>query len=239
MAKGQALREKFGSMVASDIIESNVETDGKAGESQFWENTVDMAQGEWLADTKPPLITASYADGKLIFNAEVWGEARKIERTKTDIQWSIMHMVNGKLKETNAFDSGEFLYVNFKSPAAGYVAVYLIENYETTWCLLPYKKNETGRFEVVAGRNYTFFDKDTDDSANIFPLTTKRDVEANTLCLIYSPNLFTKCNDENVGMRLPKKLSTIDFQKWLLKNQKADKGMMVEKRQVVIRKASK
>lgn len=237
MAKGQALREKFGSLVASDIIESNVETNDGEANSQFWENTVDMAQGEWLGETKPPLISASYTDGKLLFKAEVWGEARKIERAKTDIQWSIVHDVNGQLVETKAFTSGERLYVNFKSPASGFVAIYLIENYENTYCLLPYKNDKTGQFAVTAGRNYTFFDKRTDEHAKQYPLKTDREVEANTLVLIYSPNPFTKCIDERGDMRHPDMVSTLDFQKWLLKNQKADKGMMVVKKQVVIRKA--
>lgn len=235
LAKAQALREKFGSLVASDIIESNVETNDGNAKSQFWENTVDVAQGEWLEDTKSPLITASYADGKLIFKAEVWGEARKIERTKTDIKWSVMHKVNGKLKETETFDSGENLYVGFKSPSSGYVAIYLVEDYETTWCLLPYRKDETGRFEVAAGRSYTFFDKSTDENARVVPLTTKRSVEANTLYVIYSPKPFTKCTDEKGGSRLPNKVSTVDFKKWLLKNQRADRDMMVEKKLAVIR----
>lgn len=237
MAKGQALRDKFGALVEIHTIESNVETNGGEAKSQFWENTVDMAQGEWLGDTKPPVITASYAGGKLIFKAEVWGEARKIVRTKTDVKWSIAHDVNGELKETNSFSSGERLYVNFKSPASGYVAIYLIENYEKTWCLLPYKNDKTGQFSVTGGRDYTFFDKLTDERAKEFKLSTTRDVEANTLVFIYSPNPFTKCLDERGDMKHPDMLSTIDFQKWLLKNQKADKGMMVEKRQVVIRKA--
>ena len=240
LAKAQALREKFGSLVESNVIESNVETNGKAAGSQFWENTVDVAQGEWLEDTRPPLISASYADGKLIFKAEVWGEARKIERTKTDIKWSVMHKTaDGKLKETEAFDSGEKLYINFKSPASGFVAVYLIENYETTWCLLPYRTDETGRCSVSAGRSYTFFDKSTDSKAHYCPMETQRDVEANTLYVIYSPNPFTKCTDDKGGSRLPNKVSTIEFQKWLLRNQKADLDMMVEKKMIIIRKANK
>ena len=234
LAKATAIREKFGELITSDVIDSNVETNGESTNSYYWENTVAMAKGDWLGDTEKPRLDIKYEDDKLIFIAEVKGRAREIIQSKIDLKWEIMKDGLTMRKKTSVFESGERIFVNFRSPADGYVAIYLILGDDVTQCLLPYPKDTDGRFEVKAGREYMFFDKEEDLTAVPWKLSTKRRLENNQLVIIYSPNPFTKCNDKSVDKMHPNTLNTHDLQRWLLKCQRADRDMVVNKKWVKI-----
>lgn len=234
LAKAAAIKEVFGEFFTSDVIDSNVETNGESTSSYFWENTVVMAKGEWLGDTEQPLIDMKYEDGSLVIMAEVKGKAREIIQSKIDLKWDVMKDGASSKKVATIFENGERVYVKFRSPADGYVAIYLMVGDDETSCLLPYPKDVDGRFEVKAGRNYLFFDKEEDALAYHYNLTTKRRVEDNQLVIIYSPNPFTKCNDVPGDKRHPNSLNTHDFQKWLLKCQREDRDMVVNKKWIKI-----
>ncbi len=234
LAKASAIREIFGELITSDVIDSNVETNGESTSSYFWENTVAMAKGEWLGDTEKPELDISYNNGQLVFTAKVEGIAREIIQSKVDLKWEIMKDRNDKKVVTQSFDSGERVYISFRSPSNGFVAVYLIVGDDETSCLLPYPKDADGRFSVKGGRNYLFFDKEKDPEAYQYRLKTKHRQEDNQFVIIYSPNPFTKCNDITNDKKHPNSLSTHDFQKWLLKCQREDPDMVVNKKWVKI-----
>lgn len=236
LVKAEAIKAEFGEMITSDVIDTNLETNGEATSSFFWENTVAMAKGDWLGDTKSPELDIEYKDGKLVFKAEVWGKVREIVQAKTDLKWNIMKEILGQKSETTSFVSGERIFVRFRSPSDGYVAVYLIVGDDETSCLLPYRKDPSGMFKVRNGKEYIFFDKDEDPRASFYKLSTLHEKEANQLVVIYSPNPFAKCTDITGDARHPNSLSTHDFQKWLLKCQRADRDMVVAKKWVTIRK---
>ena len=236
LAKAAAIKEKFGELITSDVIDSNVETNGESTNSYYWENTVAMAKGDWLGDTEKPQLDIKYEDDKLIFTAEVKGRAREIIQSKIDLKWEIMKDGLTMRKKTSIFESGERIFVNFRSPADGYVAIYLIVGDDDTSCLLPYKQDVDGRFEVKGGRDYMFFDKEENPKAypKYYTMTTKRRLENNQLVIIYSPNPFTKCNDKSGDKLRPNALNTHDFQRWLLKCQREDRDMVVNKKWVKI-----
>ena len=71
LAKAAAIKEKFGELITSDVIDSNVETNGESTNSYYWENTVAMAKGDWLGDTEKPQLDIKYEDDKLIFGRQV------------------------------------------------------------------------------------------------------------------------------------------------------------------------
>lgn len=236
LAKAEAIKAEFGEMITSDVIDTNVETNGEATSSFFWENTVAMAKGDWLGDTKPAQFSVEYVDNKLIFKAEVWGTAREIIQAKAELKWKVAKKVDGELEETSRFGSGDRVYLTFRSPADGYLAVYLITGDDETSCLLPYPKDPTGRFQIKRGKEYVLFDREIDPAAYNYKLSTKHPMEDNQFVVIYSPNPFTKCNDITGDAKHPNSLSTFDFQKWLLRAQRADSEMIVNKRWVQIRK---
>ncbi len=236
-AMAEAVKQEFGEVVISDVVDSNVEADGSTASSYFWENTAAMAKGEWLGETQAPKIDVEYKDGNLVFSAEVWGLAREIVQSKVDLDMSILKKINDEKDATSSFESGERLYLRFRAPADGYLAVYLTVGNGKTSCLLPYPKDTDGRFPIKGGKDYNLFDKETDANAQQYKLTTKHPQEVNQLVVIYSPNAFTKCNDASSDGKQPNSLETSEFQKWLLKCQRSDRDMVVDKKWLRIHNA--
>ncbi len=234
LAKAEAIKKEFGEMITSEAIDTNIETNGESLSSFFWENTVALARGDWLGDLQKPKVDIVYNEGKLVFRAEVWGMAREIIQSKTELKWNIMKDGSEKKVETASFDSGEKIYVSFRSPADGYVAIYLITGEDQTACLLPYKKNVAGRFPVKGDTDYVFFDKALSPIAQQYALSTNSIKEQNQIVIMFSPNPFTKCNDITGDKTHPNSLSTHDFQKWLLKIQRSDRDLVVNKKWVTI-----
>lgn len=231
MAKAEAIKEKFGSMVASDQIWSEMAVNERES-SIFMTETQTSVRGEWLGDEREPKVTIETDGENIMFTAQVWGKAREIIRGTTDIKWQVMKGQPGSRAETASFKSGERIYVNFTSPIDGYAALYLVSDDGSTSCLLPYPKDPTGQFKVKHGTTYTFFDKETDSDrwVKYYKLNTDKLQEYNLLYLIFSPNPFTKCADYRTNANTPNQLNQKDFAKWLLNMQRADKDMVVARK---------
>ena len=235
LAKAEAIKAEFGELITSDVIDSNAEVNGESESSYFWENTVAMAKGDWIEDTQEPKIEVEYDDGKLTFKAEVWGKVCEILPPTTEIKWDVLKDGKDGKEPSTQFNSGDRFYVNFHSPADGFVAIYLVLGDNLTSCLLPYKKDPTGRYPIQNGMEYEFFNEEKDPSTLKYKLNTKLPLEYNQIVVIYSPNPFTKCIDNVGDRRHPNSLSTREFQKWLLKCQRTDRDMVVKKKWITIR----
>ena len=238
-AKTDAIEKAFGKSITSNIIDTNVSSSGAEGtveSSFFWMNTEAMSRGDWLGDTRDPEITVEYIKGELFFTAEVWGKAREVVQAKTNLRWNILKEVDGRQVESSEFASGERMYVSFRSPSNGYVAAYLIQsNSSEATCLLPYKNDTTGRFEVKGGKSYTFFDKTSTPPAPYhINLTTEQAFEMDGIVIIYSPNPFSKTIDSAGDARHLNTLGAREFRNWLRKSQQADREMVVETKWVKI-----
>ncbi len=234
MARTNAIKDEFGVLVASDFINSDRVVDDELS-SFYIMNTASSVKGEWLGDDKEPVVKMEIVNGDIWFTAEVSGQAREIVRAQTDLKWQIQKNVDGHKTEADQFDSGERFFVKFKSPTDGYLAIYLITGDDETSCLLPYRKDTKGRFDVKGRTEYELFDKSIDTAASYYKLSTNQLQEYNQIVLIYSPNPFTKCMDESNDPRRPNTLSQKQFAEWLLKNQRADKDMVVQRKWLSIK----
>lgn len=234
MARANAIKDEFGVLVASDFINSDKVVDDVLS-SYFINNTESSVKGEWLGDDKDPIVKVECVDGDIWFTAEVSGQAREIVRAKTDLKWQVQKSDDGHKIEADQFDSGERFYVKFKSPTDGYLAIYLITGDDEVSCLLPYRKDTKGRFDVKGRTEYELFDKAIDSRASNYKLSTNQLQEYNQLVLIYSPNPFTKCIDEINDPRRPNSVSQKEFAEWLLKNQRADKDMVINRKWLSIK----
>lgn len=233
LAKADALKKAFGTIVSSDFINSDRVVNDEFS-SYYLSETSTSVKGEWLGDEREPEITMELVNGDLVFTAEVWGKAREITRASVDLKWQVQKDINGKKVESDLFGNGERFFVSFRSPADGYVAIYLITGDSETACLLPYRKDTTGRYQVKGGKDYVFFDKTQDPGASYYKLSTAQPQEYNQLVIIYSPNPFTKCTDIGRDARHPNALDSKDFAKWLIKSQRVDKDMVVHRKWVAI-----
>ena len=199
-------------------------------------------KGEWIETLQEPAYEISYKDNTLIVRVSVCGKAREIVNAGVNFAAKILCNGLDQKHESDEFHSGDDLYLWFKSPAKGFLAVYLIDESQNAFCLLPYRSNEDGKVEVKANNEYLFFSKKTvseqeQSSVDEYTMTCDKSMESNKIYIIFSPNQFTKANDEdNKPDELPRQLSFKDFQEWLVKNRNHDKEMSVTVKNITLKK---
>ena len=237
-ARIQALADAFGTLI--DMHSTNlIQNENGKSNSNFFSLGESSVKGEWLGDTRDPKTEVWIEEGFLIANAKVWGEAREIVSAPIDVQAKLLRTPKGK-NDTEHYAHGDDLYLSFKSPAKGFLAVYQIDAQGDAYCLLPYANDEDGQFPVKANKNYILFATDYSDDPNEcdeYVMTCDRTgTEQNMFYIIFSPNKFTKANDDHAKgsvdvegqkLLLPRFLPFSDFQKWLLKCRRDDKDMQV------------
>lgn len=239
-AKIQALADEFG----TDLNQNNatvVKNDNGQSTIDFKSFSGSEVKGEWIEDTKEPEIQVSYEQGMLIVKARVCGKAREIIRAS--ISFSAKLLRNGKedRHEDSNFKSSDDLYLSFQSPVNGYLTVYLVDNDQNVFCLLPYARDNDGQVEIKHGLRYLFFDFKS--ASNIekpivdeLSITCSKAIEHNQIYIIFSPNKFIKANDNQITEGLPRELSYSDFQRWIIKNRNIDKEMQVGVKNIEISK---
>jgi len=245
-AKLQALADQFGTTVTQQNT-TLVKNENEKSDISFLSLGGSEVKGEWLEDIKIEYGKLYYEQGMQIVKVSVCGKAREITGAGIDFSAKVLNNTDSKY-ETDNFHNDEDLYLCFRSPVNGYLAVYLIDDSETAFCLLPYRNAPTGKVEVKAGKEYIFFsekhaDRNEKTIVDEYTLSTEKTMEQNFIYIIFSPNEFTKANDaqatpalvERAGGEL-RELPFADFQKWLAKNRQKDKDMKVEIKNLTIKK---
>ena len=229
-AKLEALAEKFGTTVSQNNA-TVVENKNGASDIRFLSFGGSDVKGEWLETTKEPKYDISYEKETLIVKVSVCGKAREIVGAGIDFTAKVLKNGTEAKFESDNFKNGDDIYLLFRSPTDGYLAVYLVDESQTAYCLLPYKNTPSGNARIKSGKEYVFFsgkDAERNEAAAVdeYVLTTNKSAENNFLWIIFSPNEFTKANDKTRGeVSLPRELSYDDFQQWLAKNRTRDKDM--------------
>lgn len=238
-ARIQALANAFGTMVTQDTYSNdNVAADGR--ESSFFSQLNSMeVKGEWIADEEDPKYESRLdSDGNYIVTCTVVGKARAISNETVDFMATVLK--NGtelKFADTR-FRSGDDLYLYFKAPVDGYVAVFLVAERNNVYCLLPYMGNGSGQMRVRHNKEYVFFDssKSYDNAGTVDELvmTADGEIERDQLYVVFSPNPFVKTVDHDSGEGLPRSLSMEEFRKWLVNCRRKDLKMNVKIMNLVI-----
>lgn len=229
-AKYEAIKATFGEDLSSstNIVEGVVNGNDI---SNFVEETTLSARAEWLEDTREPEVgVATDDEGRIIIKAEVWGKARPVTQAAIELDWKVLCGGTDDCFERDAFKNKQKMYVKFQAPVSGYLAIYLLDstNKEAS-CLLPYKHNTVGYHQVLGGKEYILFDKQSDPKAISYNLTTRLPLEMDQVVLIFSPNKFTKCNDITGDRLHPNSLSIDDFEAWLKRLKRQDEDMVVDR----------
>ncbi|MDR1682825.1 MAG: DUF4384 domain-containing protein [Candidatus Symbiothrix sp.] len=248
-AKLQALADKFGTTVTQNNATVVKNENGMSDISYFALGGSEV-KGEWLENAKEPEYKITYEQDMLVVKVKVCGKAREITNAGIDFTAKILkHGTEAKF-ESETFRDGDQVYLLFRSPADGYLAVYLIDESQTAYCLLPYMNAPSGNVRIKSGKEYIFFseqnaDKNEAPIVNEYVLTTNKTAEHNFLYVIFSPNEFTKANDVSTSpdkqgatnhVELPRELPLVDFQQWLAKNRTRDKDIKVEIKGLTITK---
>lgn len=226
-AQMQAIKDRFGTNLSEDKKVNMSTIDGVSSQS-FFATLSENLKGRWLRETQTPSITVDYKDGALKFIAEVWGEGIEITKANTDVKWSVL---NEKGQASNTFLSGERLFVNFRSPINGYVAVYIL-NESTAYCCLPFP--EESSHPVKGGQQYMWVGKE-DTAHPEIQLTTDYSLEAYDVVLLFSSKAFSKTDEQTGDSRTPSNLPSKNFKKWLQRIQLEDSEMVVREERIIVR----
>lgn len=229
-ARYEAIKEAFGEVISSNTeIMDAIDKDGNDLGS-FVQQTSMSARAEWIEDTKEPKVNLEVQEGRIIYTAEVWGKAREIPISRIDFSWKVLCGGKSDGHESLKFTNRERIYIKFRTPVEGYVAIYLLDSSKKEAnCLLPYKTNKRGQHKVEAGRDYIFFDSESDPSAINYRLTTEDPVEMDQIVFIFSPNPLTKCNEITGDRKHPNSLSIDDFEAWLRRLKLRDTDIVVDR----------
>ena len=239
-AKIQALADEFGTIV-SQTNTSIVKNNNGQADSRFFSLGSTEVKGEWIADEGEPEYTfdINKDDGTLIVTCRVCGKAREIVSAQTEFVAKVLRNGTEEKFESSTFNNGDDMFLYFQSPVDGYVAVYLVDETPTAYCLLPYRKDGDGQQPVRHGQKYVFFSpKHAGSDAGIldeYTLTCSRALEHNQIYVIFSTQPFTKALDSQEREAIPHQLDYEDFNRWLGNCRKKDTKMGVQVKEITIR----
>ncbi len=247
-AKLQIIEDEFGTEVGVSNISRTANVDGKSS-SSFLSIGGTEVRGEWIRTIGAPIFDMSFnGESMLVVKVTVKGEIREIKSSSIDLEVKILRNGVDEKDETDVLRDNDGLFVLFRSPVKGFVAVYQYDS-DGVFRLLPYKEAENAAIPVKAGKRYVFFSESArqgvalrdelpvDSHSGSHYLITCNSAE--DLCryyIIFSPNSFTLPNDEPVDDSIPAKIDFDSFQKWLARARKYDRQMTVAPRDVLLKK---
>lgn len=231
-AKIQALADAFGALVSQNNSTIVKNENGKSSVNFLSIGGSDV-KGEWIETIGDPKLDIFYESNMLTIKVTIDGKAREIKNAAIDFEAKLLRNGTEEKYESNEFRNGDDLYLYFKSPINGYLAVYLLdENTQQVFCLLPYKSSGEPAYKIIHDKPYVFFScqkaEENPSEVDEYTMTCERSVEQNTIYIVFSPNMFVKAfaGDENIG--LPRQLPLKEFQKWLGKHKAKDTAIQIQ-----------
>lgn len=226
-ARAEAMRKAFG--------ESVMQTSGHVNDKNTIHSNNEV-KGKWLKDTHTPHIRyrIDSITGVTGIFVHVWGKAQKIKLQETNLKITTKRCTEeGHCTPTTTFHDRDILNFDFLSPVDGFLVVYLQDEDNNIFRLLPSVLSTKGIQEVRAN---TFYENMLIQMMNSYvELIAFNSVEFNQLHFIFSPNPYTIPPDEEMqsGLRW---LDYQVFQEWLSKNRTRDIEMQKKTVRVEIRK---
>ena len=243
-ARIDALAGKYGTLVAS--MNTVGMSDGTV--NRFSMLGTSEVKGVWLKDTREvwQRMELDEATQQLYIRTKVWGKARPLAVAATPVVAETISDDGDTGSTATEFRNGEKFYLHFRSAAAGYLAVFLIDESGSVFTCLPYPSQRQNTVPVRKSTDYVFFSKrrpaavTAESDIRQYFLTAEKDMEQNRLCIVFSPNDFTLALDEKQGVsangQQVGRYSFDDFNEALFRQRMADGRMQVVFKDIVIRK---
>ncbi len=237
-AKIKAISDEFGTMVSQNAS-TYIETRNGETTTDFISIGGSELNGEWIETTSEPEYKILTDGEQLVVSVIVQGKIRRINGVKTPCEVKLLRNGCDDQNESSEFFSGDELRMSFRSPVAGYLAVYLIDADKQVYCLIPYQGQTDGCFLTKANQRHLLFDVASADNqykevVDELILDTTREKEYNRILTIFSPNKFFKANDHSYSIELPRQLDSQDFQKWLGRIRMQDSDMSINETIITI-----
>jgi len=241
-ARIAALAKEFGTNVSQDIYQRDI-VSGNTESTYFNMLNSTEVNGEWVADEGTPIYEIGYGNDNLpIVKCKIKGKARRISNAAVNFDAKVLRNGNEERFADTRFHAGDEMKVLFRSPVDGYVLIYLVDDSNTAFSLLPYSNSSNGIVQVKRDRDYVFFDAEKADKTFgepdelLMTLSPGNDIEHNHCYVIFSPEPFTKALDRAGKDKQPRMLPHADFQKWLINCRKRDPKMGMKVMHLVIEK---
>ena len=231
-ARNEAIANEFGQVVSQSTT-TTIHTSNSKSQVQSDSYASTESKAIWLSDTKEPEVSIAYENDVMMITASVCGKVRELQTAEVELKMQVLN--NGF--ESDRFRSGDRVSVLFKSPASGYVAIFIRDdNAGVISCMMPYENEDGTAREVKSNKEYTYLS--TADP--IYPyqeatiLVTEKAVEFDTFILVFSKKAFSMPATD-MGKFVPE-LSIEGFQKWLRKNRINDETMQTIEKTIQINK---
>ncbi len=230
-ARNEAIANEFGQVVIQST-NTAIHTSGSQSSVQTDSYASTESKAIWLSDTKAPKVDIIYENGVLVITASVCGKARELKTAAVELKMQVLN--NGI--ETELFKHNDKVAIGFKSPVKGYVALFVRDDADTVYCMMPYEGENGMAREVKRNEEYLFLSRQ--DPKYPFKeetiLTANKTIEFNTFILVFSSNTFSMPASEE-GEWVPL-LSAANFQKWLRKHRINDETMQTVEKTIQINK---
>lgn len=235
-AQLKALADHFGRVIVENTTSVLTEQD-----EHFYQVGNSLVKGEWIETIGTPKIERGICDDGFYVTCTIEGKAREIVSSKTDVEVKVLCNNPNVDYEHTDFKAGDKLYVSFKTPEEGFIAIYLYDKEDDkVMCMLPYPRDTRSANAIEKDKQYVFFSK----SMNVLPARAKEykmgcneSSTVNTLYILFSKKKFTKPmlkSEENIKS-IPY-TSYEKFQKWLTNCQTHDETFLIIKKNIKITK---
>jgi len=236
LAKISAIEKAYGSYVEQQANIS-IHT-GKAAYSIIGQTKV---KGEWLKTLEGPYFEKELRDEQLCISCKITGLIREF---KPCICFESKTLSCPDLKcESCKFQSGEQLYLYFRSPVDGYLSIYLDDG-KLVNRLFPYSSSyQTGGVKTKADKSYFLFadEKPEPECGQVeeLELYTSEEIEFNSLYFVFSEDdYFKPILDQGKviekGYLQPRSMNKKKFEDWLSNNRAMNSGLTVRTRIIEI-----
>lgn len=230
--KIQALADAFGTLVSQNNSTIVKNENGKSSVDFLSIGGSDV-KGEWIETIGDPKFDIFYESNMLTIKVSIDGKAREIKNAAIDLEAKLLRNGTEEKHESDEFRKGDDLYLYFKSPINGYLAVYLLdENTQQVFCLLPYKSSGEPAYKIIHDKPYVFFSchkaEENPSEVDEYTMTCEHSMEQNTIYIVFSPNMFAKAFAEDGSIGLPRQLPLKEFLKWLGKCKAKDTAIQIQ-----------
>lgn len=221
-----AIADEFGTVYSQHSRLDSRSSNGIEN-NDFWTSASALVKGEWVSTIGKPEFEVFIEDGNFAVKCSVKGYAREIKGPQTDLDVRFLKNGTTDAHESSSFKSGDNCYLAFTTPVKGAIAVYLEDEDRNMACLLPYYAQTQTCTPVTPGERHLYFTSNEGDQEQ-YKLYTDKEIERNTVYVVFSQNEFIKPIDKSNGKELSlKTLSSKDFQNWLKKSRALDNTFQV------------
>lgn len=219
-AKEIAIDSVFGTNIRSQS--SNVIRLGEGKDiNEFVQISSTNIRGRWIKNLKEPQFGKIwYENNMLNIYVTVKGVVKEVKKAPIQCKVKVLCNGTGSDSERDDFKNNNRIYLSFTSPVDGYLVVYLVDDEQNVFRVLPYPNQPNPSYTIKANREYMLFSEKyafEEDKPYVieYEMTTNKEHETDLLYVLFSPNKMTRPVDRFVDEEHNPQQTWKDFHKWM------------------------